>query len=144
MQLKESASRFEFATMHFGSIAGLAKAIEYLCDHGIEKVLAHANALADQLIVGAKSIPGLELVSTTDPAERSPITTFRIRGASTEFVVEELERRKIIVSNRTDLLRLSPHVYNTSGDMTLLLNALQEILEACQTSLDTHSKHARL
>ena len=43
---------------------------------GIEQVEAHDRALAEQLYSGLQRKPGIEIVSSDDPAHRSAVTVF--------------------------------------------------------------------
>ena len=50
LQYPSGAKRFEFATMHFGSALGLAKACELLLEIGLHKIWAHNLGLVDYLV----------------------------------------------------------------------------------------------
>lgn len=114
--------------MHFGSILGLAKAVHYLCDIGIKKIQTHDLMLADRLLEGIQTLEQVEVVSATAPCERSPIVTVRVLGLDTQMAVDLLKEADIIITNRSGLLRFSPHLYNTVDDMDTIIDNLRGII----------------
>ena len=53
MDLPQDASRFEFTTLHFGALQGLAMSIEEMLEIGQDEIWAHDMRLADAVIEGA-------------------------------------------------------------------------------------------
>lgn len=127
--LPEDASRFEYTTIHFGAALGLAAAIDELVEIGMEDVWKHDLELVDSLILGIHNM-GIEVVSPMIEEERSAIISLRLpSGFSSLDVVNRLQSEySILVTSRTDLLRVSPHIDNSLGEIELLVHALGEIL----------------
>ena len=122
----QDARRFQFSTMAYGCAVGLARSIDYLCAAGIPRVFAHTLALGDRLVAGLQEL-GWELVSPQHPNARSAIVSARMPGRSPEDVVHHLGRAGVVASARRDLVRFSPHLYNTSDDIERALEALRGI-----------------
>jgi selenocysteine lyase/cysteine desulfurase len=55
------------------------------------------------------------------------------RGVDPKALQSELAGRKISVSIRGDVLRVSPHVYNDEEDIMALAGALREVVESVVT-----------
>ena len=129
LTLPEDASRFEYTTIHFGAALGLAKAVDEICDFGIQEVWEHDLKLADKVIDEAKRI-GLSIVSPISEEERSAIIGLRIpEGVSSEAIARRLQDEySILVTSRAGLLRVSPHMDNTTEEVGMLFDALEKLL----------------
>ena len=129
LEFPDDASRFEFTTIHFGAALGLAASIDEINNIGIQKVWEHNIELTNMLIEGALA-SGLEIASPTNNEERSAIVSLKVpTGFDTEEVVKQLQNEYgILVTNRSGFLRVSPHIDNTTEQITFLLDSLQEIL----------------
>ena len=129
LTLPEDASRFEYTTIHFGAALGLAKAVDEICDFGIQEVWEHDLKLADKVIDEAKRI-GLSIVSPISEDERSAIIGLRMpEGVSSEVIARRLQDEySILVTSRAGLLRVSPHMDNTTEEVGMLFDALEKLL----------------
>ena len=127
--LPDDASRFEYTTIHFGAVLGLAAAIDELIGIGMEEVWRHDLELIDSLIQGVRGM-GVEIASPLKEAERSAIVSLRLpSGTSSEDVAKRLQSEySILVTSRSGLLRVSPHIDNNLQEIESLLSALDEIL----------------
>ena len=129
MELPEDASRFEYTTIHFGAALGLAAAVEEINEMGIEEVWRHDLALADSVIDGARRLD-IEVASPLSESERSAIVSLRLpEEVSSEDIARSLQDEySILVTSRTGLLRVSPHIDNTEGDVQALIEALERLI----------------
>ena len=129
MVMPEDASRFEYTTIHFGAALGLAAAIDELVDLGIDEVWKYDLMLADLLVEGAIGL-GLEVASPLSQGERSAIVSLKLplEENSVNVANRLQEDYSILVTSRSGLLRVSPHIDNTPEDIDTLLSALEEIL----------------
>ena len=129
LEFPSDASRFEFTTIHFGAVLGLAASIEEITSIGIQKVWEHDIELTNMLIEGALE-SGLEIASPTNDDERSAIVSLKIpTGFDTGEVVKLLQDEYgILVTNRSGFLRVSPHIDNTPKQISFFLESLREIL----------------
>ena len=127
--LPEDASRFEYTTIHFGAALGLAAAIDELVGIGMEEVWRHDLELVDSLVEGISGL-GIDIVSPLSDSERSAIVSLRLpSGNSSIEVAERLQSEySILVTSRSGLLRVSPHVDNNLEEIESLVSALGEIL----------------
>ena len=127
--LPEDASRFDYTTIHFGAALGLAAAIDELVGIGMEEVWRHDLELVDSLVKGIGGM-GVEIASPMKEGERSAIVSLRLpSGTSSEAVAHRLQSDySILVTSRSGLLRVSPHIDNSLEDIDSLVSALGEIL----------------
>ena len=126
LDLPNDASRFEFSTMAYGCAAGLEASITYLLGIGVDRIETYNEALADQLVEGLAE-QDAELVSPTDPRERTSIVAVRLPGLDPAEVARHLNQAQVVVSHRRDLIRFSPHLYNTSDDIARALEVIDSL-----------------
>jgi len=72
--------RYEGGLQHYAGIIGAKAAIDYLSRIGIEEVEAHERRLTARLTDGLLDIEGVTIIPPLDPAMRSGITSFIVRG----------------------------------------------------------------
>jgi selenocysteine lyase/cysteine desulfurase len=127
--LPDDASRFEYTTIHFGAALGLAAAIDELVEIGVEEVWRHDLQLVDSLVSGARDL-GIDIASPMGEGERSAIVSLSLpSGISSVDVANRLQSDySILVTSRSGLLRVSPHIDNNLEDIESLVSALGEIL----------------
>ncbi len=121
--LAQGARRFECGTPNFAGCAGLARSLEMLLDAGIsgikEKVL-FLTGLAEEGLRGK----GYRLLSPREKLERSGILTFSHSAHSPEHVTDRLSAAKVVTTIRGGGVRISPHFYNSEGEVECFLKAL--------------------
>lgn len=128
ISLPPDASRFEYTTIHFGAALGLAAAIEELNEIGMDAVWEHNLALTESLINGATEL-GFQVASPLSQEERSAIVSLKLPSHhDSQDVARKLQDvHSILVSSRSGMLRISPHIDNSHLDIENLLSALREI-----------------
>jgi selenocysteine lyase/cysteine desulfurase len=119
------AARYDvFATANFFNFKPFAASVEYLLEHDIEAVRTHNDALVQHLIDGLDR-RRFRLTSPEAGSRRSTLVfvepTERERA---EEIYRTLQSDRVHVAFRAGALRLSPHLYNTSGDIDRALEAL--------------------
>ena len=122
--LRESGERFEPGSPNFAGLLGMEATIELLLSVGMEEIEARILALTDYLIAGLQE-RGCAIASPIDHrSERSGIVSFRHPDLTSAELCERLHAADVIVSMRGDLIRVSPHFYNTEQDLDRLLAEL--------------------
>ena len=129
IKLSDEADKYEFATTHFGSAKGLSLSIDLLLSLGISNIHRYDIFLADKLIEGLNNIPYIDIITPYKERIRSPIVTFRSNTLDTQLIINQLKQEKIIVSNRSGMVRLSPHLYNTKEEMEIVINTIKDIFK---------------
>jgi cysteine desulfurase/selenocysteine lyase len=130
--LKAGAARFEYSSSNLTAIVGLDAALGIFesIDGSIQTVEARILGLTDYAITGLNRL-GYPVVSPRRTGEQSGIVCFQPppeHGALTApQIVEQLAERAIYAAERSGVVRISPHFYNTPAEIDTLLNVLEEI-----------------
>ncbi len=124
-----SAKRFEFAEISYAGKLGLATAIDYALDLGMQAISERVQHLARTLRHELKTIPGVTIHDAG--TVQSGIVTFNISGVEAAVVSRQANEHRINVGappaqaslldmQRTavpSLVRASPHYYNTEDEL---------------------------
>jgi len=115
------AHRFETGTFNTGTIVAANATLDMMLEIGPEnieqKILENTNFLIKQL-----SAAGFELFTDMHPKHWSGIVSFRHQDA--EGLFHFLKEKRITVSLREGMIRISPHFYNNLDDLVYLLEML--------------------
>jgi cysteine desulfurase / selenocysteine lyase len=129
MNMSNSARRFELGTPHFPNITALNAAVRYISKIGITDIERRILKLSDYLIDCLVDMK-LEILSPIEERKhRSGIILFKARKKKPLEIVNELGKRRIIVSQRGVGIRVSTHFYNNEQDVDRLMIGLKEILQ---------------
>ncbi len=130
MELKyaTTARKFEYSTSAYGVKIGFAESIKYLHKIGIKNIQNHDMKLIDTLIQELDSIEGIKIIS---PEKRGSIVTFTIEGKESKKISKKLcsLRRPVELTIRQNMVRVSPHVYNTEEDILEFVRNLKQIIQ---------------
>ena len=130
--LKPGMARFEHSTPNGLPILGLDAALGvFECiDGGMEAVEARILGLTKYAIEGLERL-GYPVVSPQGEGERSGIVCFNLhperKDINPQQLVNELALRNIHVAARGEVVRISPHFYNTLEEIDALLNTLEDL-----------------
>lgn len=136
--LKAGMARFEHSTSNRLPVIGLDAALGvFECiDGGMPAVEERILGLTGHAITGLERL-GYPVVSPQDDGERSGIVCFKLhperQDISPQQLVDELASRNIHLAARSDVVRISPHFYNTLEEIDVLLNALEDIRKPAQS-----------
>ena len=137
-ELRRDGRRFEEWEQDYAGKVGLARAIDYALEWGVEAIWERVRDLGARL---RAQLGALEGVTVRDVgAERCAIVTFDVADVSADHVMETLRRRGINVSvsatssavieslerDLPDLVRASPHYYNAADELDRLVEAVAE------------------
>lgn len=123
-RLKPHAGRWEGGAPNNAGITAMGASLELLLDAGIENISRRIEELTDYLCEKAPSA-GLEVFSSRKPDEKSGIVSMLSPGRNPDMLVRRCRDAGIIVNQRFDRLRVSPHAYNTFEDIDRFLNCVQ-------------------
>lgn len=103
----------------------LSEGVRQVLEWGPENIRAYCGSLLESLLPALEDTP----FQAVPPTERvSHIVGIRLPDAEKlDPVIAALAERNIRVSRRGDALRVSPHVYNTGEDLTVLCDVLKAI-----------------
>ncbi|HYG89989.1 MAG TPA: aminotransferase class V-fold PLP-dependent enzyme [Azospirillum sp.] len=136
-EARKDARRFELWESNVAARIGLGVAVDYALSWGLEAIRERTWGLAQRLRERLAAVPG---VTVRDLGERRcGIVTFTAEGRSAEAVKQALSAKGINVSvstasstrydmdarGLTELVRASPHYYNTEDELDRLVEALR-------------------
>ncbi len=138
-QLAEGARRFESFEYSYAGRIGLGVAIEYTLEIGLENIAERVGALSEDLRTRLADTPGVHVHDGGHV--RSAIVTFTIDGKEPMQVLEQLVARRINCSvsaaksarldqdvrGLPEVVRLSPHYYNTEDEVDVVVRAVTEL-----------------
>jgi selenocysteine lyase/cysteine desulfurase len=125
--LRASGERFEPGSLCFSGLVGMEAAIKLLLSIGLEEIEAKILNLTASLIARLQSRRYIITSPIAHRRERSGIICFRHPSVGAATLAERLRAADVIVSQRGDIIRVSPHCYNTEGDLGRLLDALPPV-----------------
>ena len=106
-----------FGTANFLNFIPWAAALDYLLAQGIDAIARHDQALVEQLI-GLLDGSGHRIISPTSTGQRAAIVVLSAADpAGNQAVHQRLTDAGIDAALRAGNIRLSPHLYNTPGQI---------------------------
>lgn len=132
--------RFEAGTQPVGPAIGLAAAVRYLDDIGLDRIHAHEGMLAQRMRAGLAEIPGIRLLGDAAGVERVGLWAFDVDGVHAHDAGQYLDALGIAVRvghhcaaplhsryGVTASVRASTALYNTTDDVDRLIEAVAGI-----------------
>jgi len=128
VKFETGGRKFEPGAYTHSVLAGLRAAVELLLDAGPNEVSQQIRMLT-QLLRDRIESAGFEFLSPLEERSRSGILTFRHPRIGSDRLCEALAKEDIVVSLRFDRadrawLRISPHFYNTTAEITKIAELL--------------------
>lgn len=137
-----SARRFQAGLPNIPAILGLGAAVDYVAKVGIAGIGERVKRLTETMFHLLGEIPGVELYGPGRPGNRIGMIPFTLAGVEPKQLVRELEERGVIIEagsfmanvalakyGRTEVIRISPHYYNTEEDLTVTAEHIRSIGE---------------
>ena len=124
--LRQSGERFEPGSPNFVGLQGMEAAIELLLSVGMAEIEARILILTDYLIAELQARGCTIGTPIQHRHERSGIVSFRHPAVDSAELCEHLHAADVLVSVRGDLIRVSPHFFNTGDDLDRLLAELPQ------------------
>lgn len=115
MTWRDDARRFEFITVPFQDFAGMNASLELFFELGVERVAAHIERLAGEIVRWAQSANAVQLITPVASSRRSGIVCVRPRDGLRAS--DALKAAGVIHSFREGNIRLAPHIYNTVDEL---------------------------
>lgn len=118
---------------NIAGLHGLGAAIDYIQAIGAEKIERHNCTLCGELRDGLASIPQIAFAAPSSGPLASQLLTFSVSGVDAKKLRGTLASRYRIHIRAVDQagytgLRASPHLFNTSGEVRALEDALRKEL----------------
>lgn len=124
LEYADSAKRFEFGTMAYGTAFGATESVNYLLDISIDRIAEHNREISSQLVRGLEDL-GAVVLGPKNPEHRSATVAARFPGKDSADFTKTLKQANVIASLRRDFIRFSPHLYNNTDDIEQGLRAIK-------------------
>jgi selenocysteine lyase/cysteine desulfurase len=125
--LAASARRMEYSTVAYAAGLGMASAMDYLLNLGIDRILAHDLRLTSRLMDGLEALGG-GLVTPRAPERRAGVLAARFAEFPSNEIVARLRTAGIVCASRLGAVRFSPHIYNDDKDVERCLAEVARIV----------------
>ncbi len=129
LTLKRDARRFETGTLNIAGITALGVSLDMLLEIGIERIYSRLLELTDIISEGLAR-RNLPVISPAEREHRSGIISFVPRDSAGFFLY--CLKKNVMISQRGDAVRLSPHFYNNEADVEAFFKVLDEYLREGQ------------
>lgn len=132
-QLKPHAGRWEGGTYNVAGITALGASLELLLHIGVPRLAQRVEELTDYLC-GQVQEAGFEVFSSRRPGETSGIVSLVAPGPDARSFVKACRLQDIVINQRADRIRISPHCYNTHEEIDRLVTALRAVRDTTPES----------
>lgn len=128
LRLRDDARRFETGTYTLPQAWTAAGGLEVVSSVGVQAIRTQNQMLTEQVIAGADE-RGLEVLSPRDAERRGGLVRIRVPGGreGAETTLRSLLAQDVVVDQRGDALRVSPHFFNEERDIARLFEALSAL-----------------
>jgi cysteine desulfurase/selenocysteine lyase len=120
--LKPHAGRWEGGAYNVPGITALGASLELLLNEGIGQIEERITTLTDYLC-GQAASRGWSIFSSRSAGEKSGIVSLIHPSLPASEVQKRCRAGGVIVNNRADRVRVSPHAYNTPDEIDRFLEA---------------------
>ena len=129
LTLRDDARRFETGTFALPQAWTAAAAMALTEEVGVGAIRERNLHLTRGLIERSDTL-GLELLSPRDDVQRGGLVRVRVPGGveGAKVVLNNLLARDVVIDQRGDALRISPHYFNSEDDLDVAFGALAEVL----------------
>lgn len=130
----DSPQKFQTGFRNYIGIAGLASSLKYIQNMGIDTIRRMNMKVANEMIEQLRTIPGVSIFGPENEKLRSSIVSFDTDSVVPNVMVSRLEENGIVVAERDIVgggkkkaVRASPHFFNTSDEVSTLIQNIKNI-----------------
>ncbi len=136
----EVPHKFEAGTVNASGAVGMAAAIRYINNVGLENIEEHCNHLAKMMIEGMKNIPHISVLGSENTENHSGIVTFTVDGVHPHDIASLLSDELIAIRaghhcaqplgkhlGVQSSARASMYLYNTEDEVNTFLEKIAQV-----------------
>ena len=124
LDLKPHAGRYEGGAPNLPGVAALGASLGLILAAGVDAISRRVLTLTDYLCDRANA-EGWSVFSSRQPGEASGIVSLTVPGVDPMDVVKTCRAAGVIVNARGGRVRVSPHGYNTEGEIDQFVDAVR-------------------
>ena len=124
LDLKPHAGRYEGGAPNLPGIAALGESLGLILAAGVDNISRRVLTLTDYLCDRANA-EGWSVFSSRRPGEASGIVSLTVPDVDPMDVVKKCRAAGVIVNARGGRVRVSPHGYNTEGEIDQFVDAVR-------------------
>lgn len=138
--------RFEAGTLNTAGIAGLGAGVEFILNHGVDRIRAHEMELTAYALEQLKTVPGLNICGPDNASEQTAVIAFnfgKIAPEEVTYVLDEVyeimarsglhcapQAHRAIGTVEGGTVRVSFGYFNTGAEVDALISALNDVATA--------------
>jgi kynureninase len=129
LRLRNDARRFETGTYTLPQAWTASGGLNIILEVGLDRIRKRNQELTRAIIDGADDL-GMEVLSPRADSQRGGLVRLRVPGGrrAAERTLHALFERDVVLDKRGDALRISPHFFNTEGDIDRCFAELRHVL----------------
>jgi selenocysteine lyase/cysteine desulfurase len=123
---KPTADRYTYSTSNYNDWVYFAESLDWLEKFGFESVQARIHQLTDELWRGLEAV-GFRSAYKRVSAPNSGILAVDKPGVDCRLLAQQLRAQGILAKERLGRLRLAPHIYIGSEQLTRTVETIDEL-----------------
>jgi kynureninase len=129
LDLRNDARRFETGTYTLPQAWTASAGMEIILEVGVERIRARNQQLTS-LIINKADEANLEVLSPRADDRRGGLVRVRVPGGrpNAERILHELFNRNVVLDQRGDALRISPHFFSTEEEIERCFEELEKLV----------------
>jgi kynureninase len=129
LDLRDDARRFESGTYTLPQAWTASAGMEMILEVGVDRIRARNQELTS-LIIEKADEADLEVLSPRADDRRGGLVRVRVPGGrpNAERILHELFKRNVVLDQRGDALRISPHFFSTEQDIEHCFEELKRLV----------------
>jgi kynureninase len=129
LDLRDDARRFETGTYTLPQAWTASAGMEMILEVGVDRIRARNQELTS-LIIEKADEADLEVLSPRADDRRGGLVRVRVPGgrSNAERILHELFKRNVVLDQRGDALRISPHFFSTEQDIEHCFEELKRLV----------------
>ena len=128
---KDMPDKFQTGFRNYVGVVGLESSANYLLKFGMDNIRKKNMHLSKTFREELSKIKNVVLYGPESPDERTSIVSFNIEGHDPKYIVEKLEKQKIVLAVReisdTKIVRASPHFFNSEQEIIQVVDAIKNL-----------------
>ena len=131
LRLRTDARRFETGTYALPQAWTAAGGMSIILEVGVDRIRSRNQELTRAIIERSDDL-GMALLSPREDRHRGGLVRVRVPGGRTaaERALHALFERDVVLDQRGDALRISPHFFNSEADIDRCFDELRSVLSA--------------